>query len=190
VDSDLLIKVDWINGTCTFPVPSNVLKAENEDLIIIQLINRNSLPKSMYNYLITEEQEEEIPVGIALKVLTLTNDCVGTMISVTKSSEDSQIDYKVDGFNFTVESPITYFGNTERGQSGAMVTREGPQGRPYIIGMHVGKNDKFTKKITYGVAIPLTKESFDSLLIHCDEVFKPQNNPTFPKEILYTVPLT
>jgi hypothetical protein len=188
---DYWLKVSWIGGFQRFPFPTELMKASGEDLVIFTLEHRKNCPKAMYNYIVEQEQVVEITAGSPMKVLTLTSDACPSMIAVNKApGGDAPVRYprtpKPDEPQYVVDFPIAYFGDLKKGQSGGPVVIEGPQGRPYVVGFHVG--DKALNGNSWGIALPFTKESFDGLLEDSEDYFTPHFAGTFPFEIHSIVP--
>jgi len=187
-DMDVDIYVKWATGEQRWSIPTDFLRATGEDLIVFPLEIRANCPKMCFSHIITEETITDIPAGEAMSLLLVNSEGVCSTKNVNKHSEGNDVHYDCDETHYIISNPITYFGNTAGGESGALLVRCGHQGRPFIVGMHAGK--KTTKTTEFAAAIPLSQESFKEILEMSLEFFKPQNCATFPMEILREVPMS
>jgi hypothetical protein len=183
----LRFKIAFGHRCVEFPLPDDIVKVVDTDMVAFRLPVHFDNPPELYKYLMGEDNAIDIVEGYSLQLITNGALFEPKIIQLTKADRNDSVSYQVLGEPFIVECPITYYQNTDFGFSGAPIFAMGPQGRASLIGMHVGAA---TKNKTYGVAIPMCKESLDAVLDSFQPVLVTHSGyDGFPLEICGHLPI-
>jgi len=153
----------WQTGSCEFSEFEDVLHVLDEndkpqDMVIGRIPRKINLPPALYKFLIDEKHTFAIEPGYPLKILHVDEELVPYVLIANKAIDTTVLSYHSVGTTFVIQSPINYYYDTIKGQSGSLIAIQGPQGQVQIIGMHVGKGPRFSS------AMPITQEFFNMLL--------------------------
>ena len=135
-----VIKVRWNTSLQVIsPKDIRMCRFKERDFVMFCLPDLGNLPVSLYKYIITEEHDVEIPIGAPVTVLHLDREANRSFRRATKATEceDRLAEYEVHGETFLVESQVTYFADTQAGDSGAPISAMAKEGRVAIVGMHL-----------------------------------------------------
>lgn len=176
--SDVTLTITWDGGEVTYPMPSDIIPVEGIDMVFFDLPPKVNRPPSVYKYLIKKENIYSMTDGQTLKLLSADEHGKGIIRDTKKIPNTDPFEYSSAGQKFVVDVPLSYYGTSVKGDSGALITVEGPQGQAWIVGMHVGK------KAGKGIAIPLCMEYIDSALFSTEAT----GMRRVPVEVAYTVP--
>lgn len=188
---EVTFEMTWNGGSMTIPMPTDALHNEEEDLVMFKLPNNINKPPSLYKHFWDTNDHHNIQIGTLLKLLTINQYGSPMLKDLHKSPQGAPAQYSnSSGDTFIVDIPVNYYGSTMPGDSGGLITLEGPQGQAFIIGMHVGAKRGFM--CNSGIAVPLSKEVVDKLIT---EFYEPQSCPhtgvpELPHVIKRTVPST
>jgi len=114
------------------------------------------MPKSLYDYLPHGYDYPDIPLGYELTLIR--GDRFGNRMRILKYVEGVNVSYVLRGISFIVEHTLGYYEPSEPGDSGSPVFMPGPQGRPIMVGMHLGKTGQL------GSACQICKEYVDCFI--------------------------
>lgn len=169
----------------TFIPPTEVIHIDGEDLVIFKCPVKMNYPPAAFKYIIDEKTSMDNPIehGMSLQLLTRTPYGKTVIKNCTRANMDRTVDYphkRVKNTRYIIDQPISYWCNSAEGDSGGIVCVMGPQGKPYIVGMHVGGHNGLGSKL--GVALPFDQMFLlKSILKHKSDIEKiePESCP-FP----------
>lgn len=132
---------------------------EDADISVLKLPDKVSLPPSTYDYLADPSKDLIVYEGMQASILSATEDGVGTYKPGIYVRGPLTSNYSFCGQSMVVEHPHYYRSATQGGDSGSMLVIPGDQGRPVIVGMHIGINFGFTS--THCLGFPIDKHLID-----------------------------
>lgn len=132
---------------------------EDADVSVVKLPEKVSLPPSTYDYIADPEKDLIVYEGMQACVLSATEDGIGTYKPGIYVRGPLTSNYSFCGQSMVVEHPHYYKAATQGGDSGSMLVIPGDQGRPIIVGLHIGVNFGFTS--THCLGFPLDKSIID-----------------------------
>ena len=134
---------------------ADVSMHETEDTAAVR-VKFSETPKALYSYLPLSEEYPEVPVGYELTLVE--GHRFGNKYRNMRFAEVEDVEYKVGGVNFIVNQVFGYYEPTGSGLSGAPLIIPGLQGRPILLGMHLGRDQGM------GVAAQICKEYVDCFI--------------------------
>jgi hypothetical protein len=146
-----------------FPKLDDIYFAENMDMAFFRMDKSVPLPPEGLKYYVKYADACDLPNGHPMQMVYTQVDGLPVVRSLHKAPNTAPVTYRHEGELYFIEEPIGYFEKTVAGQSGALVAVEGPQGRPQIVGMHVGVNWSITNR-EVSVAVPLTFDGLDEVV--------------------------
>lgn len=175
------IEMFWENGDCVTMLPEDIYKIETEDMMFFRVRPKSNLPAELYKHLVDSKEMRPIMPGTPLKLVSRNERGDPVVSTLHKAPHLSPFAYEKHGETFDVEFCVNYYEDTKGGESGSLVMIEGPQGKPIVAGMHVGRKGLFWKDC--GIAIPLFKDCIDAYIAEAFTTQSEQIN-MIPHEIL------
>jgi hypothetical protein len=155
----------WGGKLYEWTYPDMTVGVEREDLVYFK-ISGVDLPPPCFKYLMDEEvSEKSIDPGTEMYLISLSTTTHRPYLNRLVRGPFETVAYDWSHGTFLVRQAITYFGETQQGQSGSMICIEGAQGKAHVVGMHVGRkleSDGKTKTAV-AIAVPITQKHFNDL---------------------------
>lgn len=149
------VHMKWSSGEITTHYPDDFWQMDDDDMVCFRLPKKINLPPALFNYIVSSVDMHVIPDGFPMRLVSTNEDGSTYLTQVNKGADGSPVDYTEDGIPFVIRETLSYYGRTVGGQSGSIVTVEGPQGQVLVVGMHLG-----LRRAGVGLAIPICKEMF------------------------------
>jgi len=162
-NAELFININGDQHKVPFPDPCDCALVENVDVGFIKLPKSIPRPPALLKSFVHHDNIIDLPSGTPLTHLSVKPTGTPIVRHFTKAPYYDAVHYDHFGTVFVVEHPIGYFDKTAQGDSGALIIAEGPQGKPVVVGMHVGCKPRFNDK-DVGIAIPITMEQLQDVL--------------------------
>ena len=163
--------------------------ARDLDIALCKIPSKNQLPKALISYLPKSYNETPIIEGTPMRIVSTDKRGIHDFKPVNKFGTMEYHIYPSAGHWFQYETNVMYLAKTEKGDSGSIITIQGKQDRPLIVGMHVGLRTR--NGAALGIATPVYQDLIRQLMNHVkteeikDEAsLSPQCENSFPHRIL------
>ena len=171
----------------------HVREAAHLDITIFKLKDNIQLPKALFKYLPKTIHDTPITEGTPMRLLTTSMHGEHSFKPLIKFGQKEDVIYEIKQKWFMFVSPVIYLTKTHSGNSGSIITIEGKQNRPLLVGMHTGIRHRDGNAV--GMATPLTQEIIKFLMSDniefakedIDDFENHSNKCDFPLEIKYKV---
>jgi hypothetical protein len=177
-----MVHMKWDRGTVQFARPTNYAQYADEDIVVFQVPVRGDLPPASYKFFLPSDKYSELVPNTAVELFVVDENAQFTKRTMFKMDYNTGIEYSSISHVFLLESPLVYFGETQQGESGSIMTTIAVDGSVQAIGMHVGKMTRSGKAI--GVSVVIWRELIDALIGSLD----PRQSEPFPHEVQGVVP--
>jgi len=154
------IAIPGREGLLEIPFPQDFISVDGEDIIFFKLPSGIDLPPAIYKYCVDYARIPNIEPGTPIKLLKTDQYGVSSYLNLLKKPGVSSFHYPGHDSDFIITNPITYTASTQGGDSGGVITIEGPQGQALVVGLHSG----FHRAYGFSAAMPICKEYFDHFL--------------------------
>lgn len=181
----------------TFPrSESEWALVEGEDVVMFKLPSIVPRPPALFDHFADEDNLLQISDGAKMCLMTVSNTGDAVLKTLYKAPNTAPVTYSYKNELFVVDHPIGYYDKTMAGDSGGMLLVDSSNGRPEVVGMHIGCSTGGCLK-DMGVSIPVSKQRLQSLIDGFDPAPAPEfkvhfsvDEPesTFPLPILRKVP--
>lgn len=182
------LTITWLGREFTFPFPQDYIQMEGEDAVIFSAPRKNfDLPPPLYPYF-QEASVEYLLVNEGCPMtLLMTDGNTPSYRKVHRAIGVPDVRYTHDNEVYVTVNPYTYHEQTFGGDSGAVLSVQGSNGGPVVVGMHIGRK---SGSMGCGISLPLCREDLDNLL--SEFVTQSAQGATrvegFPFDVEYVVP--